>query len=91
MKSALLAVVWIKFFSSEIQDFLRVLLLSGRLGEGKMTADDYSEICPGLIESAGGLQPGRGFIFQHSSDPKQKVKTGLKDSEGEKASLYSNK
>lgn len=56
-----------------------------------MTADDYSEICPGLIESAGGLQPGRGFIFQHSSDPKQKVKTGLKDSEGEKASLYSNK
>lgn len=56
-----------------------------------MTADEYSEICPGLIQSAGGLQSGRGFIFQHSSDPKQKVKTGLKDSEAEKASLDSNK
>lgn len=56
-----------------------------------MTADEYSEIRPGLIQSAGGLQAGRGFIFQHSSDPKERVKTGLKDSEAEKASLDSNR
>lgn len=52
-----------------------------------MSADEYSEMCPGLIQSAGGLQPGRGFIFQHGSNPKQKVKTSLKDSEAEKAGL----